>query len=109
MRLEIGRTNGGVPICNLALFPGAFGDHQLDFSPNLSLTDANGWARRRFLNSATRKKRNFPLAHSSGLTFISTAKSRRALAAVARKPSIAVRALLMSVITLDLLNGWSGS
>ena len=44
---------------------------------------------------------------AKGLTFISAwmAKSRRTPDAVARKRSIAVRALLMSAVTLDLLNG----
>ena len=47
------------------------------------------------------------LVHASSLTFINTwmAKSRRTLAGIARKASIAVRATLMSTITLDFLTG----
>ena len=70
---------------------GARGRHFTD-------TLASGMAQRPAAYSA-------PPVHASGLTFVSTwrAKSRRTLAGVARKRSIASRASLMAATTLDFL------
>ena len=68
-------------------------------------------ARRLSPNTAQVASRRRPPVQASVLTFISTwmAKSRRMLAGVARKRSMAARTSLMSAITRDFLTGWSGS
>ena len=62
-------------------------------------------------NTAQVASRRRPPVQASVLTFISTwmAKSRRMLAGIARKRSMAARTSLMSAITRDFLTGWSGS
>ena len=68
-------------------------------------------ARRLSPNTAQVASRRRPPVQASVLTFISTwmAKSRRMLAGIARKRSMAARTSLMSAITRDFLTGWSGS